>query len=196
MRNNIFIKLLCSIPIILLMLYFIPFLGICLILFRLFVYSDKKKNTTSIIILIIGILCLLPKGVSLLSNAINFDITKIPYLKDILASDYYNIKILEYSKLLITVGIIFIIITYIFNMIFSKVSSKLNNGIRNYINETQKRDAEISRKNDMEIKIKQEKAKNTSYVECPNCGSDNLLGEKYGTCKYCRSKLVNKNYKG
>ena len=196
MRNNIFIKLLCSIPIILLMLYFIPFLGICLILFRLFVYSDKKKNTKSIIILIIGILCLLPKGVSLLSNAINFDITKIPYLKDILASDYYNIKILEYSKLLITVGIIFIIITYIFNMIFSKVSSKLNNGIRNYINETQKRDAEISRKNYMEIKIKQEKAKNTSYVECPNCGSDNLLGEKYGTCKYCRSKLVNKNYKG
>ena len=178
------------------MLYFIPFLGICLILFRLFVYSDKKKFSTPIIILITGVLCLLPKGIILLTNVINIDITKIPYLKDILASDYYNIKILEYSKLLITVGIIFIIITYVFNIIFSKVSSKLNNGIRNYINETQKRDAEISRKNDMEIKIKQEKAKNTSYVECPNCGSDNLLGEKYGTCKYCRSKLVNKNYKG
>lgn len=196
MRNNIFIKLLCSFPIILLMLYFIPFLGICLILFRLFVYSDKKKISTPLIILLTGILCLLPKGISLLTNVINVDITKIPYLNDILSSDYYNIKILEYSKLLITVGIIFIIITYIFNIIFSKVSSKLNSGIRNYINETQKRDAEISRKNDMEIKIKQEKVENTSYVECPNCGSDNLLGEKYGTCKYCRSKLVNKNYKG
>ena len=195
MRNNIFIKLLCSIPIILLMLYFIPFLGICLILFRLFVYSDKKKISTPLIILITGILCLLPKGISLLTNVMNVELTKIPYLNDILNSDYYNVKILEYSKLLITVGIIFIIITYVFNMIFSKVSSKLNSGIRNYINETQIRDAEISRKNDMEIKIKQEKAKNTSYVECPNCGSDNLLSEKHGTCKYCRSKLVNKNYK-
>lgn len=195
MRNNIFIKLLSSFPIILLMLYFIPFLGICLILFRLFVYSNKKKISTPLIILITGIICLLPKGISLLTNVINVDITKIPYLNDILTSDYYNIKILEYSKLLITVGIIFIIMAYIFNMIFSKVSSKLNNGITNYINETLKRDAEISKKNDMEIKIKQEKSKNTSYVKCPNCGSDNLLGEKFGTCEYCRSKLENKNYK-
>ena len=93
MRNNIFIKLLCSIPVILLMLYFIPFLGICLILFRLFVYSDKRKKSTPIIILITGILCLLPKGIELLTNAINVDITKIPYLNDILTSDYYNIKI-------------------------------------------------------------------------------------------------------
>ena len=38
--------------------------------------------------------------------------------------------------------------------------------------------------------------KNTSYVKCLKCGSDNLLGEKYGTCEYCRGMLVNKNYKG
>ena len=139
MKNNLLFKILSSLPIILISLYFIPFLGVCLILLRYFI---------------------------------------------------------NYSKRLICVGVIFLIISFVLNTIFDKVSSKLNSGIRNYINETQRRDAEISRKNDMEIKIKQEKAKNTSYVKCPNCGSDNLLGEKYGTCKYCRSKLVNKNYKG
>ena len=117
-------------------------------------------------------------------------------MSNILSADLYNTDFINYSKFLITVGVIFFIISFVLNAIFNRVSSKLNSGIRNYISETQKRDAEISRKNDMEIKIKQEKAKNTSYVECPNCGSDNLLGEKYGTCKYCRSKLVNKNYKG
>ena len=62
------------------------------------------------------------------------------------------------------------------------------------IKESVKQDAEISKQNDMQIKIKQQNAKNTSYVKCPNCGSDNLLSEKFGTCKYCRRKLVNKNY--
>ena len=71
----------------------------------------------------------------------------------------------------------------------------MNSEVRNYISETQRRDAEISKQNDMEMKIKQEKAKNTSYVKCPNCGSDNLLEGKFGTCKYCRRELENKNFK-
>ena len=47
----------------------------------------------------------------------------------------------------------------------------------------------------MEIKLKQEKAKNTSYVKCSKCGSDNIVSEKTSRCKYCRSVLVNENYK-
>lgn len=196
MKNNLICKLLASFPIILIALYFTPFLGICLILFRYFIYNNKKRISTPICIVGVGLLILIPKGLDLIFNIAKIDITKIPYLSNILNADLYNVDFINYSKFLITVGVIFFIITFALNAIFDKVSSKLNSGIRNYISETQKRDAEISRKNDMEIKIKQEKAKNTSYVECPNCGSDNLLGEKYGTCKYCRSKLVNKNYKG
>ncbi len=196
MKNNLICKLLASFPVILVALYFIPFLGICLILFRYFIYSNKKRISTPIFIIGVGILILIPKGLDLIFNIAKIDITKIPYLSNILSTDLYNTDFINYSKFLITVGVIFFIISFVLNAIFNRVSSKLNSGIRNYISETQKRDAEISRKNDMEIKIKQEKAKNTSYVECPNCGSDNLLGEKYGTCKYCRSKLVNKNYKG
>ena len=194
MKNNLICKLLASFPIILIALYFTPFLGICLILFRYFIYSNKKKISTPIFIVGVGILILIPKGLDLIFDIAKIDINKIPYLSNILNSDLYNVNFMNYSKFLITVGVIFFIITIILNVIFNKINSKLNSGIRNYISETQKRDAEISKQNDMEIKIKQEKAKNTSYVKCPNCGSDNLISDKFGTCKYCRRKIENKNY--
>lgn len=196
MKNNLLFKMLSSLPVILIALYFIPFLGVCLILLRYFICNNKKRVSTPMYIVGVGILVLIPKGLNLILNVAKVDISTIPYLKDIINAKLYNVDFINYSKRLICVGVIFLIISCVLKTVFDKVSSKLNSGIRNYINETQKRDAEISRKNDMEIKIKQEKAKNTSYVECPNCGSDNLVEEKFGTCKYCRSKLVNKNYKG
>ena len=67
--------------------------------------------------------------------------------------------------------------------------------IRKYIQQYEKEQTEISKKNDMEIKIKQEKAKNTNYVRCSHCGSDNLISEKHGVCKYCRRTLENVNFK-
>jgi len=194
-KNNILIKLLASFPIILIALYFIPFLGICLILLRYFVSDNKKKNSTPILIIGVGLIILIPKVLDFIFGIIKFDTTKIPYFNTILNSNLYNLDFINYSKFLICVGIIFLIISFILKTVFEKISRKLNSGIINYINESQKRDYEISKQNDMEIKIKQEKAKNTSYVKCPNCGSDNLLSEKFGTCKYCRSKLQNKNYK-
>lgn len=196
MKNNLLFKMLSSLPIILITLYFIPFLGVCLILLRCFMYDNKKRISTPIYIVGVGILVLIPKGLDLFFNMVKLDINTIPYLEDIINAELYNVDFINYSKRLICVGVIFLIISFVLKTIFDKVSSKLNIGIRNYISETQRRDAEISRQNDMEIKIKQEKAKNTSYVKCPNCGSDNLLGEKFGTCKYCRRKIENKNFKG
>ena len=190
MKNNIILKILLSIPIILIALYFIPFLGVCLIIFKLFVYGSKKGIITSVSLLIVGLLVLIPKVLSL--TKINID--KIPYLKDIINSDMYNINFIKYSKLLITIGIIFLVITIILKLVITKLSNKFNGKVGEYINEMQKKEMEISKENDMKIKLKQERAKNTSYVKCPYCGSDNLLGEKFGTCSFCRRKIENKNY--
>lgn len=190
MKNNLLFKILASLPIILLMLYFIPFLGIILILFRFFVYSNKKIST-SIYITLVGILILIPKIIYFILGIFKIDINTIPYLQDVLNSDLYNINFINYSKLLICIGIIFLIISFALTAFFNK----LNIGILNYISKQEKMDTKISRENDMKIKIKQEKAKNTSYVKCPYCGSDNLLSEKVGICQYCRRKIENKNYK-
>lgn len=190
MKNNIILKILLSIPIILIALYFIPFLGVCLIIFKLFVYGSKKSIITSVSLLIVGLLVLIPKVLSI--TKINID--KIPYLKDIINSDIYNINFIKYSKLLITIGIIFLVITIILKLVITKLSNKFNGKVGEYITQMQKKEIEISRENDMKIKLKQECAKNTSYVKCPYCGSDNLLGEKFGTCSFCRRKIENKNY--
>lgn len=190
MKNNLLFKILASLPIILLMLYFIPFLGIILILFRFFVYSNKKIST-SIYITLVGILILILKIIYFILGIFKININTIPYLQDVLNSDLYNINFINYSKLLICIGIIFLIISFALTAIFNK----LNIGILNYISKQEKMDTKISRENDMKIKIKQEKAKNTSYVKCPYCGSDNLLSEKFGICQYCRRKIENKNYK-
>lgn len=195
MKNNYLFKFLSSLPVILIALYFIPFLGICLILLRYFMYDNKKRISTPIYIVEVGISVLIPKALSLILNVAKVDLNKIPYLSDIVNAELYNVNFMNYSKRLICVGIIFLIISFVLKSIFDKVSSKLNSEVRNYISETQRRDAEISKQNDMEMKIKQEKAKNTSYVKCPNCGSDNLLEGKFGTCKYCRRELENKNFK-
>lgn len=193
MKQNKFLKLLTSLPIILIMLYFIPFLGVCLILFRYFIVKDNE-NKTSMTIFCVGLLILIPKGIDYLFKLIKFDTNQIPYLNDILGSELYNVEFVNYSKLLICIGIIFFIISVILKNIIEKINFKVNKSVRNYIKETQRRDYEISKKNDMEIKLKQEKVKNTNYVKCPNCGSDNLLSEKFGTCKYCRRKIENKKY--
>ena len=195
MKNNYLFKFLSSLPVILIALYFIPFLGICLILLRYFMYDNKKRISTPIYIVEVGILVLIPKALSLILNVAKVDLNKIPYLSDIVNAELYNVNFMNYSKRLICVGVIFLIISFVLKSIFDKVSSKLNSEVRNYISETQRRDAEISKQNDMKMKIKQEKAKNTSYVKCPNCGSDNLLEGKFGTCKYCRRELENKNFK-
>lgn len=184
MKSNSLLKIFASLPIILISLYFIPFLGVCLLLFRCFVYRNEKRIKVPIIIIFIGLIILIP-------SCLNYvlDVNSIPYLKEIVNSEIYKINFIKYSKLLISIGIIYIFVSAIIKSIIDKISHKLSNGITDYINETEKRNAEIHRQNDMEMKIKQEKAKNTKYVRCPHCGSDNLLSENYGTCKYCRRTI-------
>ena len=92
---------------------------------------------------------------------------------------------MKYSKLLITTGVIFLIISFIINSILYK----LENSIKSYISNQEKREAEISQKNNL---IMKEKVKNTSVVYCSYCGADNMLTCHIGTCKYCRRKIKSK----
>ena len=91
MKTNLFIKLLVSIPVILIVLYFIPVLGVFLLIFRYIIYSNKKRIYTPITILIAGLLILIPKLISMIFNATNISINVIPYLNNILTSDLYKL---------------------------------------------------------------------------------------------------------
>lgn len=183
MKNNLFIKILCSIPVILVTLYFIPFLGICLLFLRRFVYQTKTIKTY-ILLLVCAVLILIPKTVDLIIKKLELSKIKIPYLEKIISSGIYS-NLLTYSRLLIILGVVFIILSYILRNIFDKV----NSGIRNYMEQDLKKDYEIRKENDMKMQEKRERAKNTHVVYCPYCGSDNMLTEQTGTCKFCRRKI-------
>lgn len=183
MKHNILFKLLGSIPVILLALYYIPFLGVCLILFRYFVYKDRKYYSTPLWLFITAILILLPKGADLIINTFKIGIT-IPYLNTIINSSIYA-NLLGYTKLLITVSIILLIVSYVLKHVFTSLYNKFIQ----FVNEEQRKDYEISQKNDLLIKEKQQRSKDTRVVYCPNCGADNMLTTKTGKCKYCRNDI-------
>lgn len=89
--------------------------------------------------------------------------------------------------------IILFVIGMILSIIYRRIRNELSNLIERYITESIEKDAEISQKNDLLMKEKQEKAKNTHFVKCPHCGGDNILTESIGTCKYCRRQIEYKN---
>lgn len=186
MQKNLLIKLFVSIPVILIFLYFIPFLGICLLLLRFFIYGDKRNIFTISFLLVIGILILIPMIFPLL----NINISNIKFLGKFINSDLYKINFVNYSKLIITISIIFFILSVLFKVLFSKFNFMLGK----YISEIEKEDRQIRKENNLKMQKKQERAKHTNYVRCPYCGADNILTDKTGVCKFCRRTIENKAF--
>lgn len=187
MKYNPFIRLLCSIPIILVFLYFIPFVGVCLILLRYFLYSEKKKILVPIILMLVGALILMPGCLLELAKMTNFNIPS--KITSIFTDSFYSVNLINYSKSLFIVGIIFLFLIAIFRGMFDRVQAYL----KSYIQKEEKVNREISSKNDLIMKEKIEAAKNMTVVYCLHCGADNILTTNVGTCKYCRSRLEVKN---
>ncbi len=165
--------ILANIFLILIVLYFIPFLGICLFIFRKFYYKNHQRKFDNYLFLIIGLFIFI-------INKVNIS---IPYLSSIIKTTNF----LNYSKRLIILGVIFIIIDYL----AKNILGNMTNFVKNYINESEQQDLKIKAKNDLIMQEKREKAKNTTYIKCPYCGADNLISEKIGICNYCRRKITN-----
>ena len=191
MKDNLIFKLLCSYPVILITLYFLPFLGICLILFRFYMYSYKIYKT-SISITVIGVILMIPHLLDRLFNVINFDSSKIPYFDKVVDSKIY-LYFIRYSKFLVTVGIIILILSFIVKSLLPKIENRLERGVKDYIANEERKDREIAEKNDLIVRERQREAENTHVVKCPNCGAYNTLKTTTGVCDHCRRHL---EYKG
>ncbi|MBE6160797.1 MAG: hypothetical protein E7158_01060 [Firmicutes bacterium] len=180
MPYNTLSKFFSSLPVILISLYFIPFLGVILLLFRLF--TRKNVNIkTCVFLIILGISVLIIKyGINLLSK----NITNSVLLK---VSNFFNNtpSIISFSKLCIIMGVILIIISIIIQKIFDKGVDS----IKKYIQNEEDKSYKIKKENDLIMQEKREKAKNTRNIVCKHCGASNLVSEKVGKCKYCRQYL-------
>lgn len=184
MKETNLIKILCSIPVILLALYYVPFLGVCLIILRNFAYYNRKHFNISYILVGLGFVLFVPKIVLSILKLLSINNS---YLTDLTSNDIY-LKLVNYGKSILIIGTIFIIISFI----AKRLINKSIDSIKSYIIRQEQQDYEISKQNDMAIKLKQEQAKNTNVIYCPKCGASNLLTDKVGICKYCRSKIENK----
>lgn len=185
MNQNKLLNILCSLPVVLVILYYLPFLGICLTIVRLFTMNNKKHINTSIAFIVISLILFIP---SVLNKIVNITKLTIPYLNEITKSNMYS-PLINYSKFLFTAGVIFLILSVIFKKLFNKVIEY----IKQYLHRKETIEREISEKNDLKIKEKQERAKTTHVVYCPHCGANNILTEKIGKCNYCRRQI---QYKG
>ena len=172
--KNSFIKILLSVPIILITLYLLPFLGIILSLVRLFTIP-KKNFQFSFLLIILGVLIFVPNILYLL------DVVEVC---DVSASTNYT-KIMDYGKFIITFGVILLLISYVVN----KITNSAVKGIMSYLKKQDAIDEKVSKENDMKMKEKQYKMRNTKIVICPHCGADNAISKPGSRCKYCRRKL-------
>ena len=98
-------------------------------------------------------------------------------------------KLLSFSRLLMILGIVFIILSYILKNIFTKINNKFGMYLNSYMQQDLQKEAQIRKENDLVMQEKRERAKNTHVIHCPYCGSDNMLTEQTGTCKFCRRKI-------
>ena len=107
-------KLICSLPIIFIALYFIPFIGICLLLVRFIVYRKNKYYKTPLILIGGGLILILPKIIKYQS------ITK---------ANIYN-DIFRYGKLLLIVGFIVLIISWVVRYYYHRTMKRITNSFK------------------------------------------------------------------
>lgn len=181
MNKNELLKVLLSLPVILVVMYFMPFFGIVMLIARKILGINFKYPIGITFIILTGII-VIPKFLDFIIGLLHID--NITYLDDILSSDVYKV-LLERGKLLFIIGVIGLIV----GALTRKVKDSAVNSLRGYFNNMQERDNNVFHENDLLMQEKQERSKNTHFVHCPHCGANNVINGSTGKCTYCKSNL-------
>ena len=112
-------KILFSIPIILLLLYFLPPLGVIVLLARYAFYGNRHFFRAPIAIVVTSLIIALPYGLDWLIKTANINIP-IPYLNDILSWEYYP-QLLDSAKFSFIVAIIVLVLTILLRNLISTI---------------------------------------------------------------------------
>ena len=62
---NGLVKLICSLPVVLIVLYFLPVLGVIMVIARYFIYSERHFFRTPVVLMLAGLILLVPRGLQL-----------------------------------------------------------------------------------------------------------------------------------
>lgn len=186
--NNI-VKLICSLPVILVVLYFIPVLGVLMFIARYFIYGKNHFFRAPITLIIIGLICLAPRGLNSAIQTFHLPFT-VPYLSEIVGHDLY-LKLAEYGKFIFIFGVVALIASYLLRNLIESISNWVSRLAGEYTSAKHKEDLEIRKENDLKLREKEitSKQKTPHVVTCPSCGTANSITGTIGTCKSCRKPI-------
>ncbi len=188
-------KFLCSIPVILLLLYFLPPLGVIVFLARYLVNGQRHFFRAPVVIAIVSLVLLIPQGLHLANQNFSLGLS-IPFLNEIIGSDIYP-KLADYAKFSFIVAIIVLIVTYLLRSFLSGLSGKFSQLLGSYFSAKQAEEERIAKENDLKLKEKAltSKQKTPHVVKCPHCGKSNSIIGTVGKCISCREPIEYKEVK-
>ena len=191
--TNGLVKLICSLPVVLIVLYFLPVLGVIMVIARYFIYSERHFFRTPVVLMLVGLILLVPRGLQLAIENFNLSFT-IPFLSDILNLELYP-KLADYGQFILIVGVVILIVSYLLKSFISGLSNNIRSMMSQYASTKQAEEVEIRKENDLKLREKEitSKQKAPHVVKCPHCGKTNSITGTVGKCKSCRSAI---EYKG
>lgn len=192
-------KIIFSLPVIFVTLYFVPPIGVILTIARLFVFGTYRYHRVPAVILIVALLCLIPRGYELLQNNFGGSIPTIQPLIDFRAHPLYA-KLTDYGRWTAVFSLIALVLSMLLRRLVESTSSFFRSIQRasNAATSLKDEDSKPLPRNGDEIKAKYSNAgkkidendqKTPHIVKCPNCGKVNHILGTVGKCKACRNLI-------
>ena len=183
-------KIICSLPVLLVTLYFVPPLGVVLTIARLFIYGSYRYYRVPAVILVVALLCLAPRGYELLQQNFGESIPAFQPFIDFRAHPLFA-KLTDFGRW----TAIFSVIMIIASLALAKVANLASQALRmarmassaNRTNAGSARKTPVMQKDGREADPSDQSTPHV--VKCDNCGKANHIIGTVGTCKACRTAI-------
>lgn len=176
-------RLICSLPVLLVTLYFVPPLGVVLTIARLFIYGSYRYYRVPTAILVVALLCLVPRGYELLQQNFGGQAPIVQPLIDFRAHPLFT-KLTDFGRW----TAIFSIIMLVVSQILGKVANLASQALR-MARMADSKAASTEKPQKETPKASASDQSTPHVVKCPNCGKANHIIGTVGNCKSCRSAV-------
>jgi hypothetical protein len=180
-------KLICSLPVLVILLYFVPPLGVILTIGRYFIYGNYRYYRVPAALLIIACLCLVPRLYELLQNNFGNHIPAIQPLIDFRAHELFP-KITTFGRFTAIMSIILLFLSQILRNFIGRASAAINLMQKASVKDTNPSKTKSTLTHDNPAKHQTDQT-TPHVVKCKNCGAATQIIGTVGKCKSCRTDL-------
>ena len=180
-------RLVCSLPVLLVTLYFVPALGVILTIARLFIYGSYRYYRVPAALLIVALLCLAPRGYELLQQNFGGQIPTFQPFIDFRGHELYA-KLTAFGRFTAIFSIIMLVLTQILGKLATSVSKALRMASMAKSESNTKSTGKATMTPD-DPKAVQTDQTTPHVLKCQHCGKVNHIKGTVGDCKSCRNPI-------